>query len=106
LTALQQAGLRAFADLAEELCIQMPFEPGDIQFLHNHVIVHSRTEYEDDPAPERKRHLLRLWLATPDGRPLPEEFAARAYLPTKPGERPLPGVVVPGMTLTVPLEPE
>ena len=43
---------------------------GDIQFLHNHVTVHSRTEFEDYPEPERKRHLLRLWLATPGVEPV------------------------------------
>ena len=38
----------------------MALEPGDIQLLSNHTIVHARTAYEDDPG--RKRHLLRLWL--------------------------------------------
>jgi alpha-ketoglutarate-dependent taurine dioxygenase len=34
--------------------------PGDIQWLANRTILHSRTAYDDDPA--RRRHLLRLWL--------------------------------------------
>ncbi len=42
--------------------LDMDFEPGDMQFLKNAVILHARTEYEDWPEPERKRHLLRLWL--------------------------------------------
>ena len=42
--------------------LSMDFEPGDIQFLKNSAILHCRTEYEDFEAPERKRHLLRLWL--------------------------------------------
>jgi hypothetical protein len=42
--------------------LDMEFEPGDMQFLKNAVILHARTEYEDWPEPERKRHLLRLWL--------------------------------------------
>jgi hypothetical protein len=42
--------------------LDMEFEPGDIQFLKNAVILHARTDYEDWPEPERKRHLLRLWL--------------------------------------------
>ncbi|MGA7869462.1 MAG: TauD/TfdA family dioxygenase [Candidatus Binatus sp.] len=41
---------------------EMDFEPGDMQFLKNAVILHARTEYEDWKEPERKRHLLRLWL--------------------------------------------
>jgi len=42
--------------------LDMDFEPGDMQFLKNAVILHARTEYEDWEEPERKRHLLRLWL--------------------------------------------
>uniref|UniRef100_UPI003F49B17E TauD/TfdA family dioxygenase n=1 Tax=Nonomuraea bangladeshensis TaxID=404385 RepID=UPI003F49B17E len=37
---------------------------GDLQLLNNHVVLHSRTEYTDHPEPERRRHLLRLWLTT------------------------------------------
>ena len=41
----------------------MDLEPGDIQWLSNHTVMHARTEYEDWPEPQRKRHLLRLWLS-------------------------------------------
>jgi hypothetical protein len=44
--------------------LDMEFRVGDVQWLKNSAILHARTEYEDDPAPERKRHLLRLWLAS------------------------------------------
>lgn len=57
------------------LRLDMSFMPGDIQFLHNHTILHARSSYEDWPQPERKRHLLRLWLAPPNARPLPPVFA-------------------------------
>ena len=43
----------------------MELQPGDIQLVHNHTILHDRTAFEDYPEPERKRHLLRLWLAPP-----------------------------------------
>ena len=46
-----------------DLRLDMEFMPGDMQFLHNHTILHARTAFEDWPEPERKRHLLRLWLA-------------------------------------------
>src|SRR5690606_20127175 len=59
------------------LNLQMEFLPGDMQFLHNHQILHSRTDFEDWPEPERKRHLMRLWLAPKEGRALPECFAPR-----------------------------
>ncbi|MCB1744723.1 MAG: TauD/TfdA family dioxygenase [Gammaproteobacteria bacterium] len=40
----------------------MQFEPGQIQFVNNRTIGHSRTAFDDWPEPERKRHLVRLWL--------------------------------------------
>jgi hypothetical protein len=46
--------------------LDMDFRPGDVQLLKNSVILHKRTEYEDWDEPQRKRHLLRLWLAAPD----------------------------------------
>ena len=83
--------------LADELKHETDFRPGDIQFLHNHVIVHGRTQYEDWPEEHRKRHLLRLWLATPGGRPLPKAVLER-YVGLKPGQRPA-GIVVENMDL-------
>lgn len=44
------------------LYLDMDFQPGDMQFLKNASILHKRTAYEDWPEPDRKRHLLRLWL--------------------------------------------
>jgi Taurine catabolism dioxygenase TauD, TfdA family len=55
--------------------LDMTFMPGDIQFLHNHTILHARSGYEDWPEVERKRHLLRLWLCPPNARELPPVFA-------------------------------
>lgn len=42
--------------------LTMELRPGDLQLLNNHVILHGRTAYEDHPEPERRRHLIRLWL--------------------------------------------
>jgi hypothetical protein len=66
--------------------LQMEFRPGDMQFLHNHAILHSRTDFEDWPEPERRRHLLRLWLAPLDARRLPDYFVPR-YGSVTPGDR-------------------
>ena len=33
-----------------------------MQFLNSYLTLHSRSEFEDYPEPERRRHLLRLWL--------------------------------------------
>lgn len=43
--------------------LDMNFEPGDVQLISNHTVLHARTEYEDWPETERRRHLLRLWLS-------------------------------------------
>ena len=86
--------------LKPALFLSMKFEPGDIQLLHNHQILHNRTEYEDWPEAERKRYLLRLWLSPPDGLTLPDAFAER-YGSTKIGDR--GGVVVQGTERHVPL---
>jgi hypothetical protein len=47
---------------SRELCLSMEFRPGDIQWLNNHVTLHSRTSFTDWEAPDRKRWLMRLWL--------------------------------------------
>ncbi|MBL0421088.1 TauD/TfdA family dioxygenase [Ramlibacter sp. AW1] len=47
---------------SSELCLSMDFRPGDIQWLNNHVTLHSRTGFTDFPEPDRKRWLMRLWL--------------------------------------------
>ncbi len=85
LTDRQRAALDLFdATLArEDLGFDMSFEPGDIQLINNHIVLHSRTDYEDHDEPERKRHLLRLWIALPQGQALPDNWAA-AYKDTLP----------------------
>jgi hypothetical protein len=61
---------REVIDLIDEIAadpaihLDMDFRAGDIQWLKNSVILHARTEYEDFEEPERKRHLLRLWLTS------------------------------------------
>lgn len=68
-------------DLIDEICarpefqLTMMFQPGDIQFLNNHLMLHMRTEFEDHPEPEKRRHLMRLWLSLPNGRELSPGFA-------------------------------
>lgn len=73
LTAAQHEALDMLAAVAEETCLVAPFEAGDIQILNNHVAYHGRTAYEDGQG-ERTRNLLRLWLATPHSRRLPDGF--------------------------------
>jgi alpha-ketoglutarate-dependent taurine dioxygenase len=46
----------------DELAATFDFAPGQMQFVHNRAIGHARTAFEPDPDPERRRHLVRLWL--------------------------------------------
>jgi len=55
-------------------CFAMELERGDLQLLNNYTVIHSRTNFEDFDEPERKRHLLRLWLAIPTAQPLPSAW--------------------------------
>jgi hypothetical protein len=72
-----------------------------MQWVHNHTMLHDRTSYEDWPEPERKRHLLRLWLAAPGARPLPPVYAER-FGKVDIGDR--GGIIVQGSVMNAPLE--
>lgn len=103
LTALQIEALDLLDQLANDpqLNLMMELQPGDVQLVHNHTILHDRTAFEDYPEPERKRHLLRLWVAPAGARRLPEVFAER-FGSTTPGDR--GGVVVAGAKPSIPFE--
>lgn len=77
LSARERAPLDLIDRLAEELCLDMELEPGDIQLCSNHAVLHARTDFVDYEEPARKRDLLRLWVNLPNGRPLTYEFATR-----------------------------
>jgi hypothetical protein len=104
LTPQQIEALDLFDALANDprLVLHMEFRTGDIQLVHNHMLLHDRTAFEDWPEPARKRHLLRLWLAPPDARPLPPVFADR-YGSVVPGAR---GGVATGVRPNAPLRAE
>ena len=69
--------------LVDTLCgsdtyrLDMDFRPGDIQFLNNRVVLHSRTDFVDHDEATRRRLLLRLWLRTPGYDELPAYFKPR-----------------------------
>ena len=102
LTPAHLAALDLFDQLANDptLHFLMTLEPGDMQLVHNHTLLHDRTAFTDWPEPTRKRHLLRLWLAPPDARALPPVFAQR-YGSVQPGAR---GGVPAGVPLNAPLQ--
>ena len=50
----------AFAEASS--AAEMMMSPGQMQFLNNAIIGHSRTEFVDHDEAGKKRHLLRIWL--------------------------------------------
>jgi hypothetical protein len=94
LSSVEREALQLMEDLAEELCFEIPFEPGDIQLINNYVTLHGRTAYVDYPERDRRRHLLRLWLKVPGARTLPPEYGeGRARLGVPARARPVGEVV-------------
>jgi hypothetical protein len=74
LTEADHTGSDIIQGLAETDAFRFDMVPErvDMQFVNHHVLIHSRTRFEDFDEPGRKRHLL--WLSIPDGRPLSEGF--------------------------------
>ena len=61
--------------------LDMDLQPGDVQLISNHTILHARTAFEDWPEPDKRRHLLRLWISIPELLPLPERLrTARSFV--------------------------
>lgn len=69
LTPAQVDAMDLLAKVADELCIEAPFEAGDIQILNQHTTYHGRTAYADGDG--GRRVLMRIWLAPPASRALP-----------------------------------
>jgi alpha-ketoglutarate-dependent taurine dioxygenase len=51
---------------AEDLRVEFALEPGQVLFVNNRWILHNRTAFVDHPEPDRRRHLVRLWLRRRD----------------------------------------
>ncbi|WAC58499.1 TauD/TfdA family dioxygenase [Brevundimonas sp. SL130] len=81
--------LQLFDEITYEpgMAIEMDFRPGDIQWLSNYAALHSRTEFEDHPEPQRRRHLLRLWLSRNAGRPVVPGFGKNGVVQVREAPR-------------------
>lgn len=66
LSAAQEKAATLLEETCQRLALHMILDIGDIQFLTNTHILHSRTAYKDYPPPAPRRHLMRLWLPTPE----------------------------------------
>lgn len=72
-----RAALDAFDEVLDdpEIHLAMDLEPGDLQFVHNHSLLHDRTAFKDHAS--APRHLLRVWLTLDGDRRLPTSFEQR-----------------------------
>ncbi|OOZ47553.1 hypothetical protein BOW39_12970 [Solemya velum gill symbiont] len=50
------------------------FQEGDVMFVNNHVLLHSRTEFINGEELHNQRQLYRAWMAVPNSRPLAESM--------------------------------
>lgn len=96
LTPAQREAVDYYRDAVSEIAVDIEFRPGDIQFLNNYVMLHSRRGFEDWPEKARRRHLLRLWLRDPGGRPV-----TVAQREGRTGQ----GIQIDGLRAVAPLEP-
>jgi alpha-ketoglutarate-dependent taurine dioxygenase len=64
LTPDQRLALDVLDEVLQRPSLRAEFslEPGQVYFINNRWILHNRTAFEDHPEPERRRHLVRLWL--------------------------------------------
>ena len=86
LTTFEKAALDYLDEQTKrpDLRLDMDLELGDIQFINNYTILHSRTGFVDGPEPHQKRHMLRLWLKFPKPWPLGAEFPSHmGYKPAQ-----------------------
>jgi hypothetical protein len=86
LTPLQEEALALLDSLAgsDEFHFSTFFHTGDIQYINNHVLLHSRTAFEDFEEEDRRRHLLRMWMSVPNSRALSPQMAT-IYRDQRPG---------------------
>ncbi|MCE9561678.1 MAG: TauD/TfdA family dioxygenase [Planctomycetes bacterium] len=65
LTTEQIAALDTLDRVAADTRLRVEFalRPGEMFFVNNRWILHNRTAFEDHAEPDRRRHLLRLWVS-------------------------------------------
>ena len=74
-TALTSPKSLTMSTLCKTLSIEFTLRPGELLIANNYDLLHGRPAYQDHlGAPEKRRHMLRLWLSLPNGRPLPPHF--------------------------------
>ena len=76
MTNEQHAALDMIEEIAAEPAMHVTFhqEPGDVLLLNNWITLHRREAFNDHDEPELRRHILRIWLAMPNSRPIDPLF--------------------------------
>jgi alpha-ketoglutarate-dependent taurine dioxygenase len=59
--------------MAPENRLAFNLERGDVLVINNYTVLHARTRFTEHPDPQRRRHLLRLWLDADGFRKVPAE---------------------------------
>ena len=66
LTQDQREALDAVEEIAKENQIVLQAECGDLLFINNHAVLHSREAFYDPPQNPNPRYLVRMWLKNED----------------------------------------
>jgi len=63
LSTAQREALDIVEEIAKQSQITLDAEPGDLLFINNHSVLHSREAFSDTPS--TSRYLVRAWLKNP-----------------------------------------
>jgi alpha-ketoglutarate-dependent taurine dioxygenase len=76
LTELELKALDLFDEVAKAPENRLAFylERGEMLVVNNYALLHARTKFSEFPEPERRRHLVRLWLDADGFRDVPPEL--------------------------------
>lgn len=78
LTPKQVEAIEVVQAVAEDVCIKLDHQPGDIQIINNFALLHARKAFQDSD--EKARYIMRLGLRDPQNRwELPENFRGGSY---------------------------
>jgi len=85
--------LDLFESIVAETGVAVDFtlQKGEAIFANNFTVLHARSGFEDDDDPSKKRHLLRLWIAAHDARPIMPTmtmYEGEPGIPPQPGREP------------------
>jgi len=72
LSETQIAALDLFDHFSKsnELALRTTLQKGELIIAHNRTVLHARTDYQDWPKMQDRRHLLRIWIDAPERFPV------------------------------------